>query len=161
MKTFLSDRSGARSRSPAQAGAWSSFERLEHEQFAYMQEALRPHGGMILSEAAVEIAREFCEQPISRLARWIVDGAIVTLLWHGRTWVPMFQLQTHKHDLALRIGCVRAVAELREAFDDWEIVVWFATPNGWLNDQAPVAMLNHDESRVVEAARADRFIARG
>ena len=50
---------------------------------------------------------------------------------------------------------------LRSVFDEWELAEWFACPNSWLGGQTPASQVVLDEQAVVEAARADRFVAAG
>ena len=53
------------------------------------------------------------------------------------------------------------VQELRDAFDDWDLALWFAESNAWLCGAAPVDVIGGDPVAVLHAARADRLIARG
>jgi len=71
----------------------------------------------------------------------------------------MFQFD--RSDMSLRDGAARWFAKLRAAFDDWDLASWFAQPNSWLHGAAPVDAIGHDLSAVLQAARADRFIAIG
>jgi hypothetical protein len=64
-------------------------------------------------------------------------------------------------DMSLREGPQRVVRELAPVFDDWEVAVWFASPNSLLAHALPVDLVIDDLFSVVQAARADRFIARG
>ncbi|APW39562.1 hypothetical protein RD110_22025 [Rhodoferax koreense] len=101
----------------------------------------------------------FCDQPISRLARWIVDRKIVHLTWQSQVLVPGFQFLP-------QTACVRPVVqdligELGSIMDDWELTTWFALPNAWLGGRAPVDVLDCESHRVIQAARTAWFIARG
>jgi hypothetical protein len=71
----------------------------------------------------------------------------------------MFQFD--RSDMTLRTDASRIVAELVDTFDSWDLAAWFARPNAWLQDMAPVDRVGIDFSAVLHAARADRFIARG
>ena len=71
----------------------------------------------------------------------------------------MFQFDLN--DLSVRPGLQQVLAELSGEFDDWSLAAWFAEPNSWLDDQRPVDLIATDLRSVVEAARADRFIAAG
>jgi hypothetical protein len=53
------------------------------------------------------------------------------------------------------------VRELSGEFDEWELASWFTSPNTWLGNMTPVAALTALPAAVREAARVDRFIARG
>jgi hypothetical protein len=50
-------------------------------------------------------------------------------------------------------------AELTPVYDPWELASWFAQANPWLAQRIPADMLYTDPSAVLQAARADRFIA--
>ncbi|MBK7615415.1 MAG: hypothetical protein IPJ08_13330 [Burkholderiales bacterium] len=49
--------------------------------------------------------------------------------------------------------------ELPAELDAWQVAAWFARPNGWLNDARPVDQLARNLPAVLNAARADRFVA--
>lgn len=53
------------------------------------------------------------------------------------------------------------LAELRPVFDGWALAAWFAKRNTWLNDRCPVDTVASNLMAVLEAARADRFVANG
>ncbi|MDM0059234.1 antitoxin Xre/MbcA/ParS toxin-binding domain-containing protein [Variovorax fucosicus] len=55
----------------------------------------------------------------------------------------------------------QVLAELVSVFDGWALAIWFVQPNPWLNDRSPVDLLGLNLSGVLEAARADRFVAAG
>jgi len=135
------------------------FERLEESQIQTMHAAFRDHGGIMSGDAVAERLRPAFSQPISKLARWIVSRSVVSLAWQGYTMIPMFQFQPC--DLSIRTSFSRVFDELKDTFDNWEAGLWFATPNAWLDDRAPVDYLDENWLDVVQAARADRFIVRG
>ena len=51
--------------------------------------------------------------------------------------------------------------ELRPVFDDLELALWFVTPNDWLGGARPAFAMHHSLPAVLQAARADRFVAGG
>jgi hypothetical protein len=63
--------------------------------------------------------------------------------------------------MSLRRETGQVVDELAGTLDDWELAAWFARPNSWLQNSAPVELIDVDQPAVLQAARADRFIARG
>ena len=71
----------------------------------------------------------------------------------------MFQLDLR--DLSLKLAQQPVLAELAPVFDNWSLADWFARPNAWLCDRSPVNVLASNLPAVLEAARADRFIANG
>ena len=117
------------------------------------------HGGLLGSNEVADRMRPFIDQPMSRLARWIVSREILTIVRHAVVFVPMFQF--NRHLMELRPPCREAVLELSGAMVDADVALWFAAPNSWLAGAMPVQTLEHSPQRVVEAARADRFILRG
>jgi hypothetical protein len=103
--------------------------------------------------------RQCSDQPLSRLARWIVARDVVSFKCEGTTWLPLFQFD--EAALSVLPAVTAVIQELADVFDDWELAAWFALPNNWLRGRAPVDALAGYPSEVREAARADRFIARG
>lgn len=135
------------------------FEPIERMQLEAMRHALRNHGGFISGDDVVQGLRRVCDQPVSRLARWIVSRSVISIGWAGQTLIPAFQF--NRSDMAI-VPCVADVLqELGSVFDNWELALWFAAPNAWLDYAAPVTLLSSDALAVVQAARSDRFIARG
>jgi hypothetical protein len=121
--------------------------------------AFQRHGGLMGTDEVVDALRRTSSQPLSRMARWIVSRGIVTLAWQGRTLVPLFQFA--RCDWIVRPGVVRVLDELRDTFDDGELALWFATPNVWLGSRSPLECAGENDDELWQAARADRFIARG
>ena len=63
--------------------------------------------------------------------------------------------------MSMRPAVCEVVLELRDAYDDWELALWFAGSNEWLDHALPIEVIQRDAAAVVRAARIDRFIARG
>ena len=96
---------------------------------------------------------------MSKLARWIACREVVTVKSNGEVWLPLFQFDL---DIgSLRTEASQALGTLTPAFDAWEIATWFVEPNSWLGGDAPICVLFHDATSVLQAARADRFVAVG
>lgn len=134
-------------------------QRLEDRQFLEMEQAFRASGGLASGDELASRLRRCSEQPISMLARWIVDRRAVSFPWRSQTLLPLFQFDLAT--MSLRPAVIETVCELRGVFDDWDLAMWFARPNAWLSDFAPVNLVDVDTSAVLDAARADRFIAHG
>jgi hypothetical protein len=117
------------------------------------------HGGVRGGDEVADLMRPFVDQPVSRLARWIVSREIVTIVRSSVLLVPMFQFDTNL--MELRLHCREAVRELSGAMVDEDVALWFAVPNAWLGGAPPVEVLERDPDGVVAAARADRFIRCG
>jgi hypothetical protein len=149
-----------RVRGPAPAHRQPPYtQRLEDRQFLEMEQSFRPSGGLVSGDELVRHLRRHHEQPISTLARWIVERQVVSLSWQGQTLLPMFQFEPS--DMGMNPAVAASVRELKDIFDDWDLALWFARPNIWLFDRAPVQLIVSDPLAVRNAARADRFIALG
>jgi hypothetical protein len=129
------------------------------QQFIAMERKFGATGGMVRGDDLASLMHGQCEQPVSVVARWIVERHVVNFTWRCETLLPLFQLEPHS--LALRPSVVHTIQELRDVFDDWEMALWFAEPNTWLRGAAPVDLIRDHETAVLGAARADRFVARG
>ena len=127
---------------------------------AAMVQAYRHAGGLVSSDCAAVLLRAHREQPISQLARWIVGRHIVSFDWQGERLVPLFQFE--RADMSLRPRVREVVLELTDAFDDdLEVAAWFTSPNSWLRAVVPLVLLEIDAPAVLDAARSDRYLARG
>jgi hypothetical protein len=146
-------------RRPLHDGGARSVARVEDVQYAWMHDTFVRNGGLAHEDALVQRLRRAHDQPISMLAHWIVDRTIVSFRWRCRTLVPMFQFDDTR--TTPRAAARDVVRELVDVFDDWELCLWFAQPNTWLDGARPVERVLRDPRAVHEAARADRFIARG
>lgn len=124
-----------------------------------MRSAFSATGGVMSSDALSILLLRHTDQPISRLARWIVDGQIVTFEADSQRWMPMFQFDAL--DMCVLDGVRRSILELRDVLDDCELAEWFATPNIWLTGRTPADLVREEGDAVVEAARADRFVVSG
>ena len=78
---------------------------------------------------------------------------------HSRTLLPMFQFRWPGPTIKTGVGEV--IAELSGVFDDREIADWFVRPNNWLGQRLPAQVLDTQPEAVLQAARADRFVAKG
>ena len=137
----------------------ANFQLVEDRQFLTMKGAYARTGGLAFGDEVARLLRRRSEQPISTLARWIVARTIVTFEWRSQTLIPLFQFDPL--DMSHRAGTVAVIRELSDVFDDWELASWFAQPNVWLHDATPVDAIRDDQPGVLQAARVDRFIARG
>ena len=93
------------------------------------------------------------------VARQIALRDIFSFEWQSQFWVPMFQF--HPKDLTVRQEVIRVVRELASVLDNWTLALWFTEPNSWLKGRRPVDMMDNHFSDVLNAARADRFVAAG
>lgn len=127
-------------------------------EYRTLSRACSAHGGLLSSDELLVLLGRHSSQPISRLARWIVDHEVLSFAWQSRTMLPLFQFE--RATMALR-PVVRAVLrELAPALSDWEICLWFAAPNAWLADASPLEAMVRDAPAVLDAARGERFLLR-
>lgn len=141
------------------AAAVPAMRRLEDRQFLEMERSYARSGGIATGDDLTRRLRRWSEQPLSTIARWIVDRRIVCFEWQGQTLAPLFQFNLN--DMTIRSGVTSVVNELKDVFDMWELAVWFAQPNTWLDDDCPVDEIVTRPQDVLQAARSDRFIALG
>jgi hypothetical protein len=124
-----------------------------------LQAAFGPTGGVASGDEVARLMRFHSEQPISLLARWIVKREVLSFVWRSQTLMPLFQFE--RGHAAVRSSVRGLIEELSVAFDDLELVTWFAQPSSWLAGATPADILEHDLPAVRQAARADRFVAIG
>lgn len=140
-------------------GNHPSVAACDRDRLGTMASAYRASGGIMSGDRVIQLLRQDFDQPISTLARWIVDRDVVSFELQGQIWLPMFQFGTA--DRKVRPGVMHVIRELRAVFDDWELAEWFAQPNSSLRGEVPATVVLHDERAVLEAARVDRFVAAG
>jgi hypothetical protein len=124
----------------------------------WLLDAFSQQGGVLGCAEVSELMRSFVDQPVSRLARWIVSREIVTIVHRSALFLPMFQFD---RGMDLQPQCREAVIELSGELLNAEIAWWFVAPNCWLAGSPPVQALQRDPDDVVKAARAERFIRCG
>lgn len=131
----------------------------QDRQFLSMLTAYRRTGGVATGDEVAGLMQKHWDQSVSTVARWIVGRSVLSFTWQSQTLLPLFQFDLST--MSLR-PCVTAVLrELVCAFDEWDLALWFAEPNAWLDDAAPADLVSNDPVSVLKAAQADRFIARG
>ncbi len=123
--------------------------------FVHLQKAYRGHGGLERGEALA--ARTAWRGGYVQLARELVQGRVFSLQWNGSFWLPMMQFETEH--MTLREGPRRVLEELHGVMDGWRLAQWYVAPNTWLADQRPLDLLATQLCAVLQAARADRFVA--
>lgn len=128
-------------------------------ELALMLAGFRPEGGVLTGDQLATLLRDHSEQPVSTVARWVVQRSILNLVWLGQTFIPLFQFD--RSNMQPHPQMAATIRELAGVYDDWEIGLWFARPNAWLDDDPPLRRLRSDPEGVYKAAQADRFIIRG
>ena len=123
-----------------------------------------PIGGVWTGNDLVAEIRPCRNQPISQVARWLIGRQIVSVTWRTETWIPKFQFGKSPCSDGVGDplpGVQRSIADLVGFLDDLEMAEWFASPNSWLQYRRPSMMVADDAAAVVQAARADRYVATG
>ncbi len=124
-----------------------------------MRAAYRATGGFALGDDLARLLSQRQRGDFVSLARLIVSGEVFGFQWRHAFWIPLFQFDLR--DMTINPGSRRVLPELAGEFDGWELANWFATANSWLDDRRPVDVLATNLRAVLEAARADRFVASG
>jgi hypothetical protein len=96
-------------------------------------------------------------QPISLLARWIVDSLVISLPWRGDYLLPAFQFDVA--NATVRRPVFEVLEALGGSLKDLELAAWFALPNESLHGVAPVDMIDDDPAAVLDAAHVERRAA--
>lgn len=128
-------------------------------QFREMEHAFRASGGIVNADQLTTLLLGRTDQPISRLARWIVARNVLSFRWRALTLLPMFQFETST--VSPRPDVSRTIRELIPGLSDWDATLWFAQPNAWLDGAAPADAIDEDPQGVFDAARAHRYLVRG
>ncbi|MEO6031780.1 MAG: hypothetical protein ABIP61_07750 [Burkholderiaceae bacterium] len=128
--------------------------------FAIMRAAFATSGGIA---RAGDLARllddEHRRGEFVDLARLIRSGEVFDFEWRDTFWVPMFQFELR--DLSLKPRPRQVLTELATQYDGWMLAAWFVRPNAWLHERRPIELLDSELPAVLDAARADRFVAAG
>jgi hypothetical protein len=127
--------------------------------FVALLNAYRSTGGLLRGDDLADLLIARGSGDHATLARSIVSGEILCFDWNHTLWVPAFQLDPDS--LAAATASRRVLAELSSAFDGWSAAHWFVTPNAWLRECTPIELLGTQLDAVLDAARADSFIAKG
>ncbi len=115
-------------------------------------------GGWATGDEVASRMRTGLDQPVSALARLITTRRVVSFRCQADIVLPLFQFEP---GMRVRDDVANIIAELAPVYDDLELAAWFSRPNPWLENATPVEAISADLASVVNAARADRFIAAG
>lgn len=145
--------------SPARAGPLSAPEDdFDEAEFASMRAAYHAAGGFAGGDDLARLLEDCGRGSFASLARMVVAGEVFGFTWRHTFWIPMFQFTD---DLAVKPGLKAVLAELASEFDGRRLADWFVEPNGWLDERRPIDVLDDAADQVLQAARADRFVATG
>lgn len=144
---------------PSATSATRSCRMCTEQALPNLLSAFRTTGGVMTDDALAALLRKRWVQPISVVARWIVDRQVVHFTLGSQLMLPLFQFDLKNHDVLPSVG--RVIAQLGDSFDDQELAQWFDEANCWLHGATPAEAIAEDFSAVLEAARADRFALEG
>ena len=116
-------------------------------------------GGVLSGQEVSLLMRRHCDQPVSQLARWIVNSNIISFDHQGQTWIPLFQFD--QEQMTIKPAVSALLAELAPRINGNELAVWFVSPNECLSGATPLEAIEVDFAAVLKAASADRFAMRG
>jgi hypothetical protein len=101
------------------------------------------------------------------LAGWVTDRTVFGFEWGSAFWLPTCQFVPNSGQpngqprWEPRTWPRSVCRELAPVFDGWRIARWLVEPNAWLQDRTPIMCVDQHLHEVLEAARADRFVAAG
>ncbi|MDM0066614.1 hypothetical protein [Variovorax sp. J31P207] len=140
-------------------GVAALLQTVQARQYCEMEQAFSSRGGLLGSDEVVALLMMHTDQPISQLARWIVDREVLSLNWRSRTVLPLFQFD--RSTMTPRSSVTAVIQELIPALGDWEMCLWFIAPSACLAETSPLDAISLDAPAVVDAARCERYLLRG
>jgi hypothetical protein len=122
--------------------------------------AFQPYGGLATADAVATQLVFSSAIGAGRLATLAATREVISIGWAGKLWLPVFQFERSG---AIPSPALKVILQemMAVVYDEWEVAEWFSTPNAWLENIAPAAVLHSDERAVLNAARADCFAAMG
>jgi hypothetical protein len=127
--------------------------------FVAMLENYRSSGGLARIEEAERRWHADAQAGRGGLPGLLGAGAVFSFHWHDDSWLPLFQFGADGETVAS--GLAEVLAELAPVYDGWGLGLWFAQPNQGLQMQCPADLLVTEAGEVLQAARCDRYIAKG
>jgi len=127
------------------------------QRFLEMLRLYRTRGGLAREEEVMRRMGHCASRPRRDCEPGHAHDSVIRLAWGGTAWLPLFQFC--KEDMTVRAETARVVIELAPVFDGWAIAEWVTAPNSWLLNRPPIDVLDSHIQAVIDAARADRFIA--
>lgn len=135
----------------APAGADDYREREARRWKHVREDFLRTNRSVTAPELA-ELTGSKSRNPSSRAHEWLRAGKVFSVNDGNATRYPLFQIDITEGKPRPEVREI--VTHLREQLSDWQMAVWFTTPNAWTGDwRRPVDLLGAEPDLVVEAAR--------
>ena len=127
--------------------------------FVSMLPAFRATGGLATGDEVGAKLERLQHDGMSKLARSVAAGELICFDWHNSIWLPMFQFDPQTLEMTAVVHQI--FCELSGSMDGWEVTQWFARPHAALGNAMPIERLDISLEALLNAARLDRFIARG
>jgi hypothetical protein len=143
---------------PGPGGSQAAAVAADEADFAAMRSAYHAAGGFAGGDDLARLLEDCGRGGFSSLARRIVAGELFGFEWRHTFWIPMFQFTD---ELEIKPELKAVLAELASEYDGRRLAAWFVEPNGWLDERRPIDVLDANPGDVLQAARADRFVATG
>lgn len=89
------------------------------------------------------------KNPYATAARWKKAGEIFSVQHRGTEYFPAFQFRDGRPRPAIKA----ALVALPQSLSPWQRAFWFVSANGWLDDNAPIDMLDRPEEVAAAAER--------
>lgn len=131
--------------------------RQADHQFVQMLNGFRESGGLARLQEVAELCALRGGPDIESLSISLARKEIICFEWQSHGWLPLFQF--NPGDMRLRSQVQPVISELSCIYDPWDLAFWFSQPNPWLANRVPANALLSDPATVLQAARADRFVA--
>ncbi len=127
--------------------------------FAALLSAYRESGGTARAGDLARLLADRVQADSLGVYQHVDHGDLFGFPWRGTLWIPMFQFDLD--DLSIVPAVRQVLSQLSDAFDAWDLATWFAQSNAWLDGRRPADQIRTQLTQVLDAARADHFIAAG
>ena len=104
---------------------------------------------------SIDVARQTgstARNESAKASRWKSEGRIFSVSSRGVDYYPAFQFSPVSGEPR---PIIREVIQLLGASNEWQIALWFAAVNGWLDGRRPMDAIARDPEAVLDAARRD------
>lgn len=121
----------------------------------WLWEAYTLAGGLVrLDDFLTEVSDEHSSHKLVRLGEQFQRGNLVKFSLENHVWLPRFQFM---RSYSLILSVPQAIASLPNHFTELDVALWFCTSNHWLQNEAPMDMVELAGEAVVAAAQAHSF----
>lgn len=128
-------------------------------EYLSLMRAYRSHGGIARMRELVDGAASRSELSRQTVESWLSNAEAFSFSWSNDCWIPLFQFDPAT---SRPLPPIQAICkELSPLFDGWSIARWFVEENSLLRHGKPIDLVAMNCDLVLQAARADHFIAKG